>query len=759
MNWEKREIDNEVKGSIYFINIKEIHPFFTENLVVIHPLDSDIVLENKEGKKTIKEKELYVLNPDQLCFFYSEKPSDCLVMEFQSSLFTANGKPKFNVSENLEIGEIEEDLLTAAYYWIIMKRKEEKFSSKEERNIAEYIVNLLKNSLENYYSEVSSDNTNAEKMIKKAVMITADREGIKNTLTEMSEKIGISLSYLSKIFKEITGFNFTGYNNKVRLYNAIELLTSNCEYPMDMLSVKAGFNSQKTMNRTFSKILGQTPTNIKNKYSNYERSDISKISSIKQDFSNIPKTFASIDKDKKEIFHLVENEDAVSEYVHNNFFKTTFDNKTTMLTDYTREIKELALRTVYVAIQKKNENYYFLVDGYSVKEEVFLDIIENLYYQAYNKFEIIFEVDIFEEEDYFLNADDIYTLLDRVNYELTPLFEKLIFVRKLVKDAPILIELKLKNTYKERNAILNMEKAMEKIRNSLNENIGGRNIYIGLDIEDRYKDELFFKNIDKNMLEFIDFMRFDVDEIPKNTDSIEQQINKLKELVIDGKKKLEDIDPEKNMIYYVGNLNMDIDIQKIPYIYRGVFENILAFEVYHSLLNEIKGVRTITVKDGDKKFKAFHLRDPYGFKMPLMHAFRQIKDFSGDVIYSSNRMFITKAGENYCGYIYADIDRSLESVLANEDERKTIETHRVILKNISGKYKIKTNHIDCFNGSPFYHLNSFENYRSFNIEERNYINSRNIPEMKIREVEIDGEYIEDMDLKAFEIVFIKLIKF
>lgn len=58
MNWEKREIDNEVKGSIYFINIKEIHPFFTENLVVIHPLDSDIVLENKEGKKNNKRKRI-----------------------------------------------------------------------------------------------------------------------------------------------------------------------------------------------------------------------------------------------------------------------------------------------------------------------------------------------------------------------------------------------------------------------------------------------------------------------------------------------------------------------------------------------------------------------------------------------------------------------------------------------------------------------------------------------------------------------------
>lgn len=78
------------------------------------------------------------------------------------------------------------------------------------------------------------------------------------SLTALAEQFYISPSYLSKIFKEATGFTFIEYLNTVRVKEAKRLLT---ESDMKVIRVaeEVGFGSITHFGRVFKEVAGQQP--------------------------------------------------------------------------------------------------------------------------------------------------------------------------------------------------------------------------------------------------------------------------------------------------------------------------------------------------------------------------------------------------------------------------------------------------------------------------------------------------------------------
>ena len=78
------------------------------------------------------------------------------------------------------------------------------------------------------------------------------------TLEEVSEHVGYSPAYFSRIFKEDMGMTFKEYLNKLRIEKSKNLLISG-NLPIVEISAMVGFNDQSYFSRTFKQLTGVTP--------------------------------------------------------------------------------------------------------------------------------------------------------------------------------------------------------------------------------------------------------------------------------------------------------------------------------------------------------------------------------------------------------------------------------------------------------------------------------------------------------------------
>lgn len=69
----------------------------------------------------------------------------------------------------------------------------------------------------------------------------------------------VSTAHFSRVFKDVTGMNFTVYLNKKRTFKAKELLR-NTDYPVAAVAELSGFDSTPHFYRTFKKYVGTTPS-------------------------------------------------------------------------------------------------------------------------------------------------------------------------------------------------------------------------------------------------------------------------------------------------------------------------------------------------------------------------------------------------------------------------------------------------------------------------------------------------------------------
>lgn len=79
------------------------------------------------------------------------------------------------------------------------------------------------------------------------------------TLTQAAQIMGYEPCHCSKVFKKLTGVNFTEYVNNVKIGKAIEKIR-NSGTSMTEIAMESGFNNIRTFNRVFKNITHMTPT-------------------------------------------------------------------------------------------------------------------------------------------------------------------------------------------------------------------------------------------------------------------------------------------------------------------------------------------------------------------------------------------------------------------------------------------------------------------------------------------------------------------
>ncbi len=79
------------------------------------------------------------------------------------------------------------------------------------------------------------------------------------SLGEVAKAVNTSSFYFCKLFKKVTGLNFTHYVSRVRVEKAKNLLL-NPNLRVSEIAFEVGFQSLTHFNRVFKKIIGQSPT-------------------------------------------------------------------------------------------------------------------------------------------------------------------------------------------------------------------------------------------------------------------------------------------------------------------------------------------------------------------------------------------------------------------------------------------------------------------------------------------------------------------
>ncbi|MBP5491475.1 MAG: helix-turn-helix transcriptional regulator [Clostridiales bacterium] len=112
--------------------------------------------------------------------------------------------------------------------------------------------------------------------MRRMIMVT---DYIKNNLTAddlsqsaMAEKAGISKDYFSRIFKNVTGMNYSKWLNMIRMEKASELLSQEAR-SLTEVAMLSGFQSIPSFNRVFREKKGMTPSEYRALYEQGGKND------------------------------------------------------------------------------------------------------------------------------------------------------------------------------------------------------------------------------------------------------------------------------------------------------------------------------------------------------------------------------------------------------------------------------------------------------------------------------------------------------
>ncbi len=103
-------------------------------------------------------------------------------------------------------------------------------------------------------------------IITKAKAFIQEHQADDISLGAVAKSVNTSTFYFCKMFKKVTGLNFTNYLSRVRIEKAKNLLL-NPNLRISEIAFEVGFQSLTHFNRVFKKVIGQSPTQYRSQLS------------------------------------------------------------------------------------------------------------------------------------------------------------------------------------------------------------------------------------------------------------------------------------------------------------------------------------------------------------------------------------------------------------------------------------------------------------------------------------------------------------
>ena len=132
-------------------------------------------------------------------------------------------------------------------------------SQKQHESIVK-LLSIFAQHLSMLSNQVVVQHDNAEPpVITRAKEYIHEHQTEELSLGQVAKAVNTSTFYFCKMFKKVTGINFTDYLSRVRIEKSKNLLL-NPNLRVSEIAFEVGFQSLTHFNRVFKKILGQSPT-------------------------------------------------------------------------------------------------------------------------------------------------------------------------------------------------------------------------------------------------------------------------------------------------------------------------------------------------------------------------------------------------------------------------------------------------------------------------------------------------------------------
>ncbi len=216
--------------------------------------------------------DLVIVWPMEMHSIVDADREESLVIQFSSAFINSlfDLRRIMHMYRNLHIICVQaHPELAAKLKGITMRMKEIFFSEREDKEIRccmllmEFMLTLL-----DYRKELAPELDEEDRygytddVMRRMITVT---DYIKNNLTAddlsqgaMAAMAGISRDYFSRIFKNVTGMNYSKWLNTIRLEKASELLTEEGR-TLTEIAMLSGFQSIPSFNRVFREEKGMAP--------------------------------------------------------------------------------------------------------------------------------------------------------------------------------------------------------------------------------------------------------------------------------------------------------------------------------------------------------------------------------------------------------------------------------------------------------------------------------------------------------------------
>lgn len=145
------------------------------------------------------------------------------------------------------------------------KNKEEFAEQKAELLFRQFLIDLYRYRKDLFPNE-GGRNTEIVQKIRRTM---ENRYGEKITLADLASEHHVSLSHLTHVFKNATGYAPIEYLIECRLSAAKQMLSSSNQ-PITEIVELCGFSDESNFSRTFKKKIGMSPSDFRKKYRNQE---------------------------------------------------------------------------------------------------------------------------------------------------------------------------------------------------------------------------------------------------------------------------------------------------------------------------------------------------------------------------------------------------------------------------------------------------------------------------------------------------------
>lgn len=766
--------NNTTKSSSRLIDLKEILVEVAASYEFFYLLEGELLLHMNEKVQTLFKGDLFIANPGDAYMILPKEGSAFMLYLALEQNHNISQSKFYRYVTIARKDDLHYSPIHAMYkfYDDYMRMGEDQMATRQK-----YLIEKMK--------PLAYDATPYESKREKKIHMIQDAASqlylidSDASLDSIAEELGISPSYLSRVFKEVSGMGFSEYSQRKKLEISSSLLQE--DLTIDKIATQTGFASTKSLNRIYNQLLNKTPSEYRKDLAALPKEETSQenlrkrsaFQKFSSQFSELSYGSAILESLGKDYCH---HELSLSQP---DFKRNTLGGLTYRLCDfgenYAEEIRKfhddgrVSGIFVQMTIDEKKPNQVYLQDLnrwvlFNEMASIF-ELLESLKIPVgitmqVRKFSVIDACNQLNREALNRSIAVVEDFLEKFLQILSrPLAQNLCYVFDLS------FILKLSD---QRSTNLFSE-YMERQHQVLERVLQHKDYKFAYVYGDQTSEEL------KGILEFItknrhhfriaptNFYRLIMPNTIRLTESY--QFAEAVELY---KKNMEfanslEIDPALtafNMINEGGIILLEINDHSL--VYQELIASILWLDHYIKLDPQENTYASYNfifkdpIKMIEQTFEA-HMVDFGGYQSPLYYFSENLNAMKGHVLYHKNGCMVTKDGEEFSILLYNhplfDYSFAIEKGFEYLNQYSADITFEI--SGVQGSYKESMQLINYRHGPTAYHLQNFSDPNLLAPQEKDYVKRLSIPKMMSNFVEFHGTLTRTFSLAPFEVMFMR----